>query len=779
MPLRDETGIQLVMNGVHAGVFKLFSKRQAQNGPSADAEASGELVSGTGAADRRDGVPAIKRNTWRERSWAVDFWIDSSLAESWASFKDRWNGLTSFFARFRLTGWKRGVNELLSEGLTLTVAGLSGILVLALPAFLEFDESKITQGKYSVKFLDKNGNEIGKRGILQNDAIPLDEIPDHLIKATLATEDRRFFEHFGVDVLGTARALMANAQAGETVQGGSTLTQQLAKNLFLTSERSLQRKLKELFMAFLLESRFTKREILKMYLDRAYMGGGAFGVEAAAQHYFGKSVREVTLAEAAMMAGLYKAPTKYAPHVNLPASRARANEVLSNLVEAGYMTAGQVHAARMTPAMAVTTRGTSSPDWFLDWAFDEVQRLAEGRGHFALTVRTTIDLGLQQAAEEALLSTIRQYGKTHNARSGAIVSMEPEGAVRALVGGLDYGESQFNRATAARRQPGSSFKLYVYASALENGFNANSSVRDNAVSCGNWSPKNYDGSSGSGRGYTLRDAFKVSLNTIAVDLSLYKLGNNSRDKVIEMTERLGVVGVKKSCSMALGDTGVSPLQHTGAYAVFANGGKAARPYAIIDMFSQKGDLVYSRERDEPEAGQIVQRKVAEQMNQLMQAVVLEGTGKRAALEFTHSVGKTGTSSSYRDAWFMGFTGQLVTGVWLGNDDYRPMVIQPGARTGNAQRRYRRRTAGDSVAELYGRCTYQYEYSDHSWPAGASAPSAGDRADGRSAQERAIVAECASGRRGPAQFDHAGSDSWAIAQAGRYDAPHCRTARACA
>ena len=627
-----------------------------------------------------------RKSQWRERRWAIDSWIDSSLAESWASFKDRWNGLTSFFARFRLTGWKRVTNELLSESLTLTVAGLTGILVLALPAFLEFDESKITQGKYSVKFLDQNGNDIGKRGILQNDSIPLDDIPDHLIKATLATEDRRFFEHFGIDLVGTARALLANAQAGETVQGGSTLTQQLAKNLFLTSERSIQRKLKELFMAFLLESRFTKREILKMYLDRAYMGGGAFGVEAAAQNYFGKSVKDVTLAEAAMMAGLYKAPTKYAPHVNLPASRARANDVLSNLVEAGYMTAGQVHAARLAPAKAISNRGPSSPDWFLDWAFEEVQRLAEGRGHYALTVRTTIDLSLQQAAEEALLSTVRQYGRTHKAKTGAIVSMEPNGAVRALVGGIDYGESQFNRATAARRQPGSSFKVYVYAAALENGFTPKSTIRDYAPApCGprGWQPKNYDGGSGSGRELTLQDAFKVSLNTVATDLSLYKLGANSRDKIVEMTQRLGVPGIKKTCSMALGDGGITPLENTAAYATFANGGKASKPYAVLDMFSAKGDLVYSRERDEPEPAQVVSRRVAEQMNLMMHAVVTEGTGKRATLEFTHSAGKTGTSSSYRDAWFLGFTGQLATGVWIGNDDFRPMLIDPSARTGNA------------------------------------------------------------------------------------------------
>ena len=227
---------------------------------------------------------------------------------------------------------------------------------LALPAFQEFDESKFLTGRYAVKFLDVNGNEIGKRGILHNDAVPLDDIPDVLIKATLATEDRRFFEHYGIDVFGTMRALLTNVQANEVVQGGSTLTQQLAKNLFLSSERSLQRKIKELFLAFLLESRYSKREILKLYFDRAYMGGGTFGVEAASQYYFGKSVRDINMAEAAMLAGLFKAPTKYSPLVDLAASRARTNQVLDNLVDAGYYTAGQVHAARMNPARIVENR---------------------------------------------------------------------------------------------------------------------------------------------------------------------------------------------------------------------------------------------------------------------------------------------------------------------------------------------------------------------------------------------------------------------------------------
>ena len=618
-------------------------------------------------------IPRRKAINWL----GIDAWIDSNLANGWEAFKDRYNAASSFFARFRLSGVNRLATEFASEGLTLLAGGLVVIYLASLPALLEFDESKIGATKYSVKFLDRYGNEIGMRGIMQNDAVPLEEIPDHLIKATLATEDRRFFEHFGVDFLGTFRALVTNVNAGETVQGGSTLTQQLAKNLFLSPERSFTRKLKEVYLAFLLESRFTKREILKMYLDRAYMGGGAFGVTTAAQFYFGKSVRDVTLAEAAMLAGLYKAPTKYAPHANPGNARQRANTVLSNLVEAGYMTAGQVEAARANPASAIEQHATSSPDWFLDWAFEEVQRLAEGKGQYILTARTTVDVGLQRAGEDALQSTIRQYGKSHHTNSGALISLEPDGAVRALVGGPDYGESQFNRATNARRQPGSSFKLYVYAAAIESGLRPGSTVSDNSPApCGpkGWTPKNYSGGSGSGRSITLIDAFKTSLNTVAVDLSLYRLGANSRDKVIEMSQRLGVNGVKKTCSMALGDTGISPLEHTGAYAAFANNGHLARPYGILELVTGKGDMLYSRERDEPPAPVVLKPRVVAEMNQMMQAVVNEGTGKRAALEITQAVGKTGTSSSYRDAWFMGFTGQYVTGVWLGNDDFRPMLI---------------------------------------------------------------------------------------------------------
>lgn len=599
---------------------------------------------------------------------SIDSKIDSLISECWARIRDSWNSASSFFARFRLTGWKRLFNELACESLTLAVGGLVLLYALALPAFVEFNEDSFLTGQYSVKFLDRDGNEIGKRGILHNDAVPLEEIPDHVIKATLATEDRRFFEHFGVDFQGTLRALLENLRADAVVQGGSTLTQQLAKNLFLSPERSIQRKLKEVFLAFLLESRFSKREILKLYLDRAYLGGGAFGVEAASQFYFGKSVRDVNLAEAALLGGLYKAPTSYAPHINLAASRARTNDVLSNLVEAGFYTAGQVYHARLHPAQIVEHNDPSSPDWFLDWAYQEVQRIARGKGEYVLTARTTVDLKLQRAAEEALTSTLRSEGRNGRVKTGALVSMETDGAVRAIVGGDDYGSSQFNRATSARRQPGSSFKPYVYLLALENGYTPATLVRDSSRSCGNWTPKNYSGSYGSGRRVPLSYSLARSFNTTAVDLSL----TIGRDKLLEVVNRLGISGITRSCSMALGDGAVTVLEHTGGYATFANGGRLVHPYGILEIVNSRGELVYSRERDEPEAPRVMEASVAENMNYMLQQVVEDGTGGRARLDFTNAVGKTGTSSSYRDAWFLGFTGKYVTGVWFGNDDFRPM-----------------------------------------------------------------------------------------------------------
>ncbi len=600
--------------------------------------------------------------------WAVDSWLDSSVYGAWARYKDWYATYSNFFARFRVSGFRKAVTEAVSEGTNLAVLVLLALLTFALPAI---EETKNTAWRsandFSVTFLDRYGNEIGKRGILHSDAVPLEEIPDVLIKATLATEDRRFFEHFGIDIIGTFRAALANIQNRDVVQGGSSLTQQLAKNLFLSSERSFDRKIKEAFIALWLEQQLTKREILKMYLDRSYLGGGTFGVEAASQFYFGKSVRDINLQEAALLAGLFKAPTKFAPHANPAESRARANQVLTNMVDAGFMTEGQVHAARLNPARVIDRMDLDAPNYFLDWAFEEVQRLMKGKGEYMLVAQTTLDPSLQKLAEQSVATILDQNSRTSRVGQAALVSMEAsDGAVRAMVGGRDYGESQFNRATKALRQPGSSFKSYVYLTALENGYTPNSIEIDGPVSCGNWSPENY---SGGFRGrMTLTQALALSINTIAVKLSL-KVG---REKVIETLKKVGINNVQRSCSMALGDQGITVLDHTAGYAVFANGGKAVRPYAIIEIRNQRDEVVYSHDLNEPKPKQVFERNVIEQMNQMQEQVVLAGTGRAAQLDFTHVAGKTGTSSSYRDAWFIGYTGQYVTGVWFGNDSFSPM-----------------------------------------------------------------------------------------------------------
>ena len=604
--------------------------------------------------------------------WALDAWIDSSLYGVASKARDFWSGYSNFVSEFRVTGFRWLATELFSEAATLGTGGLLVVLLFALPALeATNDPSWRTASQYSVTFQDRNGIEIGKRGILYSDSVPLEEIPDHLIKATLATEDRRFFDHFGIDVLGTGRALAANVQANDVVQGGSSLTQQLAKNLFLSSERSFDRKLKELFISFWLEARLTKKEILKMYLDRSYMGGGTFGVEAASQFYFGKSVRDINLAEAALLSGLYKAPTKYAPHANPAESRARTNQVLTNMVDAGFMTEGQVHSARMNPAKVIDHNDFYSPDFFLDWAFDEVQRLMSKKGEYSIVARTTVDVSMQKAAEQAIENKLSESGKIKHASQAALVSMETDGAVRALVGGRDYGESQFNRATRAYRQPGSSFKTYVYLTALENGYKANSLAIDGGVSCGNWSPANYHG--GFRGRMTLTQALALSINTIAVKLSL----DVGREKVLANLKKLGLGYVKKSCSMALGDQGITVMDHTSGYATLAAGGRKVKGYAITEMRNSRNEVVYSHERDDHPGEQIFDRNVVEMLNQMLEHVVTEGTGKAAALDFTTVIGKTGTSSDYKDAWFMGITGQYVTGIWFGNDNFTSMAEVTG------------------------------------------------------------------------------------------------------
>src|SRR5690349_21386813 len=452
--------------------------------------------------------------------------------------------------RFHVSGWRRWVLvEPISEMGTLGLGGLVLALALALPAFRETsDEDWLKKSDLAVVFLDRYGVEVGSRGIKHNDSIPLEQLPDHLIKAVLATEDRRFYEHFGIDIPGTMRAVVTNARAGGVVQGGSSITQQLAKNLFLSNERTLERKIREAFLALWLETRLTKNEILKLYLDRAYMGGGTFGVDAAAQFYFNKSARDVNLAEAAMLAGLFKAPTKFAPHINLPAARARANVVLDNLVDAGFMTEGQVFGARRNPAFAVDRRDENSPNYFLDYAFDEMRKLVDtfpkSYTERVFVVRTAIDMNVQRAAETAIENQLRQFGRDYHATQAATVVSDLDGGIRAMVGGRDYGASQFNRATDAYRQPGSSFEPYVYTTALLNGYKPTSVMVDGPVCIGNWCPQNY-GHSYSGS-VTLTQAITRSINVIPVKLSIEigkKFGGGpkvGREKIVEVARRFGI-----------------------------------------------------------------------------------------------------------------------------------------------------------------------------------------------------------------------------------------------
>ena len=595
----------------------------------------------------------------------IDSWVDTGLFRIGRFIGGRFDSFSAFMRRFRVTGFRRGLVEVSSDALTLGSGAAILMLALALPAFDATRNGWREQGDFSVTFLDRNGTEIGKRGIKRNETVPLEEMPGHLIKAVLATEDRRFYEHFGIDVVGTARAMGENIRANAVVQGGSSLTQQLAKNLFLTNERTLERKVKEAFLALWLEANLTKDEILKLYLDRAYMGGGNFGVEAASEYYFEKSVKDVNLAEAALLAGLFKAPARYAPHVNLPAARARANEVLTNMVQAGFLTEGQVIGARRRPANVIEQAdGAGSPNYFMDWAFEEVKKL-NPRGDRSLTVRTTVDVTLQKAADEAVEAILRESGDRYRARQAAAVVVEPDGAVRAMVGGRDYGESQFNRATDALRQPGSSFKPFVYATAMMNGYTPKSVVRDSPVCIGGWCPRNYNGRfSGP---ITLTTALVKSINVIPVKLA-QAIG---RDKIVETAKAMGLTTeLLITRSLPLGAAEVTVVDMAGAYAVFANGGFRAAPYAFTQIISSTGDVLYDRRRQAPAAERVLEKETVQSMNEILVQVPEWGTGRRAKLEGIPTAGKTGTTSAYRDGWFVGYTGNFAAAVWMGNDNYQ-------------------------------------------------------------------------------------------------------------
>ncbi len=620
--------------------------------------------------------PFAPKRKWNLRTFlmGLDSSVDDFMYRSKAGGGETWENLTIFFRRFRVTGFKKAVFELAGEGFTLGVVGAALLLALAKPAFEETDKNWRASQQISVTFLDRFGNEIGRRGVLHNDAEPIEDLPDHFIKAVLATEDRRFFEHVGLDFAGLARAMVENARANSVVQGGSTITQQLAKNVFLTNERTLERKIKEAFLSLWLEYNLSKSEILKLYLDRAYMGGGAFGAAAAAEFYFNKNIKDVTLAEAAMLAGLYKAPAKYAPHINLPAARARANEVLTNMVQADFMTEGQVISARRAPASAVERAKVDSPDYFLDYAFEKVKDLAVGFDTNSLIAKTTIDTSLQAAAEDAVLSHLRQYGEEYETDQAAIVAIENGGAVRAMVGGRDYGESQYNRATRAMRQPGSTFKPYVYAYAMERGFTPSTRVSGAAITIRGWTPKNYNN-----RRFGTVDmttALVKSINTVPVRVAA-QIG---RGPIVELAAAMGVESpLTAEPAMPLGTNEMTLMDQATGYGVFMSGGLQTNRHTITQISDSSGNTLYDYDTESQPPKRVLSEEATKSMNVMLSQVPEWGTGRRAKLDGIKTAGKTGTTQAYRDAWFVGYTGNYTAAVWFGNDDYGPTKRLTGGR----------------------------------------------------------------------------------------------------
>jgi penicillin-binding protein 1A len=515
----------------------------------------------------------------------------------------------------------------------------------------------------SVLILGANGATLATRGDMGGAAVPVAELPDYVPKAFVAIEDRRFYSHHGIDPFGILRAGIADILRRGASQGGSTITQQLAKNLFLTQERTVSRKLQEVVLALWLEHKFSKAEILELYLNRVYFGSGAYGVEAAAQRYFGISARHLTLPQAAMLAGLVQSPSRLAPSHNPDGAERRAALVLAAMAEQKIIGEDALKLALAHPARAVQPAGAGSVNYVADWVMDAVNDLI-GRIDADIVVETSIDPKLQGAAEQALVDTLAQKGDKFGIGQGALVAMTPDGVVRALVGGRNYGASQFDRAVDAKRQPGSAFKPFVYLTALEHGLTPDTVRQDAPISIKGWKPENYE------REYlgpvTLTQALANSLNTVSVRLTL-EVGPEA---VVRTAYRLGIDSkLEPNASIALGTSEVSPLELVSAYATFANGGMAIEPHVIERVRMAEGKTLY--DRTATPLGRIVDARYIAMMNAMMHETLVSGTARHADLLGWQAAGKTGTTEDFRDAWFVGYTSHLVTGVWLGNDDNSP------------------------------------------------------------------------------------------------------------
>ena len=562
--------------------------------------------------------------------------------------------------------------RLLAWGLSICIwLGIAGVGILAYFAYDLPEVGKMAEmdRRPSVRVLAVDGSALASYGDLFGDPVRVAELPPHMAHAVLAVEDRRFYEHPGIDPLGLVRAVFANLRAGRLVQGGSSITQQLAKNLFLSPDRTIKRKVQEAMLAFWLEHRFSKDEILSLYLNRVYFGAGTYGVDAAARRFFGKSAREVNLYEAAMLAGLLKAPSRYNPANSDERAHRRTTVVLRSMAEAGFIsrTAAKLAAKERERGRAYAGVGGRH---FADWVLGRVGGyLGEIDGD--LVVKTSIDPRLQRIAQEEAARMLDGPAQERGASEAAVVLMSPDGAIRAMVGGGSYDDSQFNRATQALRQPGSAFKAFVYLAALEIGMRPDDRVLDAPITVktptGPWSPKNYTGKYHGE--VTLREAFARSYNTAAVRLSQQA----GLERTTAVAERLGITSTLTPIpAIALGAAELSLLELTGAYAVFANSGYAVWPFAIEEITTPDGRILYRREARG--LSRVVEPRVQNEMLDLMTANVAWGTGKGAQVEGGErpAAGKTGTSQDFRDAWFIGFTAEMVAGVWLGNDANTPM-----------------------------------------------------------------------------------------------------------
>jgi len=509
-----------------------------------------------------------------------------------------------------------------------------------------------------------DGSVLATRGEMAGANIALKDLPPYLPRAFIAIEDRRFYSHYGVDPIGIARAALANVLHRGVSQGGSTLTQQLAKNLFLTQERTMQRKLQEVELALWLERKHSKNEILELYLNRVYFGSGAYGVEAAAQKYFGKSARTVTVAEAAMLAGLVQSPSRLAPNRNPEGAEKRAQTVLAAMASAKFITEAQAQASIGHPSYNVKAAGAGTVNYVADWVGEVLDDLI-GQIDQSIVVETSIDPKLQAIAEASIIDELAAKSVKFNVSQGALVAMTPDGAVRAMVGGRNYAESQYNRAVTAKRQPGSAFKPFVYLTAIEAGLTPETIRQDAPLDVKGWKPENY--SHEYFGAVTLTQALAMSLNTVAVRLGLEVGAKN----VVRTAHRLGISSkLDANASIALGTSEVSLTELVGAYAPFANGGQSITPHVVNKIRTTEGNKVlYARQPDQ--FGQVIDPRSVAMMNTMMQETLISGTARKAEIPGWSAAGKTGTSQDFRDAWFIGYTANLVTGVWLGNDDNSP------------------------------------------------------------------------------------------------------------